>query len=122
MTLMHAVADGKMVFVHAGYESDGKDNHCWNGVTNSLAAFLIGAGPNSYYTCSRGWTIETSPIDEVWHPEYEKKLGVPLAEASKTGDTYYREFHHAQGVTQVSFNTTSNIGGITCFNTTANVR
>lgn len=111
-TLVKAVADGKMVFAHAGYQSDGRDNHCWDGVTNSLAAFLIGAGPNSYYMCSRGWTSEASPIDQVWHPEYDRKLGIPLADAIKTGDTYYREFHHATGITKVRFNTTSNVGRI----------
>lgn len=51
---MAAVAAGKTVLVHAGYAQDGADQHCTN-ITNSLAAFLIGAGVNSYYACSKGW-------------------------------------------------------------------
>eukprot|EP01084_Bolivina_argentea_P033010 61086_1 len=97
---------GVLVQAHAGYNQDGNDNHCEN-ITNSLAAFLIGAGKYAYYGCSRGWYIEPDWI--VWHSEYDKKLGTPKGKAILSGDMYTRSFESG---TTVTFNITSNVGTI----------
>ena len=71
LTLQECVANGKITEAHAGYGEDGEaDEHCSNGIENSLAAFLIGAGGRSYYTCSRGWKIQEDPVEDSWHAEY----------------------------------------------------
>lgn len=98
--------------VHAGYKADGSDNHCKDGVTNSLSAFLIAAGPNTYYGCSSGWIVSNTDRQWVhWWPEYSKPLGPPKADATYDGAsrTWRREF--GQG-TVVTFNTTDNTGTI----------
>jgi hypothetical protein len=109
-SLMEAVDKGRLVEVHAGYHQDGTDNFCKD-VNNSLAAFLIGAGPYSYYGCSRGWGFsDHQPSDWlVWHPQYDKPLGEPLGEAVKNGSVYIR--HFAKGTT-VRFDTSDNRGTI----------
>ena len=59
----------RLVQCHAGYGEDGGDNHCSNNITNSLAAFLIGARENSFYGCSKSWNVGTDPVDGtcVWY-------------------------------------------------------
>ena len=62
-TMMQAVSNNLTVQAHAGDLADepGEDgappkvSNCANGITNSLAAFLIAAGPYSYYHCASGW-------------------------------------------------------------------
>jgi Hypothetical glycosyl hydrolase family 15 len=89
LVLMHAATQGQMVEAHAGDLESGSDNHCEN-ITNALAAFLIGAGPNSYFACSNAvWTSNPAwPAErDAWldsRPEYEKSLGVPQGNATKT--------------------------------------
>lgn len=100
---------GKIVEAHAGYGEDGRDDHCAD-ITNSLAAFLIAANERSFFGCSRGWRIQTDPVNHAWHPQFDKKLGPPLGPAVKTGNVWHRSF--AAGVT-VSFNTKTNAGNIT---------
>ena len=39
-----------------------------------LAAFLLGANTNSYFSCSQGWDIDSFPV----HPEFARPLGAPL--------------------------------------------
>ncbi|XP_062514276.1 uncharacterized protein LOC134189897 isoform X2 [Corticium candelabrum] len=108
--LQESSKQGKLVQAHAGYHPDGQDNHCKN-ITNSLAAFLIGAGNYSYYGCSRGWSVSPSNMDWlVWHPEYDKPLGKPMGPATKQGDVYTR--HFAAG-TVVTFDVKTNQGNIT---------
>jgi len=110
--LMQASKAGKLVQAHAGYGSDGADDHCSKGITNSLAAFLIGAGERSYYACSRGWKVQADPIDKVWRPEYDQSLGKPRGAAVKTGDVYERHFSSKAGITTVRFNVSTNLGQI----------
>ena len=105
-TLQGYAQKGLLVQAHAGYAQNGNDNHCED-ITNSLAAFLIGAEKYSYYGCSRGWYIEPDWI--VWHEQYDKKLGAPNGVAVLNGDMYSRSF--ASG-TKVTFNVTSNVGTI----------
>lgn len=107
--LQEGAKQGKLVQAHAGYHPDSQDNHCKN-ITNSLAAFLIGAGEYSYYGCSRGWSVSQDNMDWlVWHPEYDKPLGKPMGPAVKQGETYTRQF--AAG-TAVTFNVKTNEGSI----------
>ncbi len=113
LMLMNASAAAQRVQAHAGYAPNGQDNYCQD-VTNSLSAFLIGAGENCYYACSRGWAVNPlwPAASDDWltiHPQYLRPLGAPSGPAVKHGDTYTRSF--ASG-TVVTFNTTSNEGRI----------
>ena len=83
--LMEYAQQGVLVQAHAGYGHDGKVNQCDN-ITDSLAAFLIGAEKYSYYACSRGWYIEPDWIK--WHDEYDKPLGEPMGKAVLNGDVW----------------------------------
>ena len=47
--LMSYAKKGILVQAHAGYTQNGNDNHCED-ITNSLAAFLIGAEKYDFYT------------------------------------------------------------------------
>ena len=113
--LLECVSNGKIVEAHSGYGEDGTaDDHCTKGILNSLAAFLIGAGSRSYYTCSRGWKVQEDPINEAWHPEYDKPLGTPKGGAvyDAATSTWSRSFLHAKGTTLVRFDAKTNAGWI----------
>lgn len=97
---------GIIVQAHAGYGADGEDNHCED-ITNSLAAFLIGAGKYSYFGCARGWYIEPDWIK--WHDEYDKPLGIPDGDAVLKDGVYFRSFSSG---THVLFDTKTNTGTI----------
>ncbi|XP_065835479.1 uncharacterized protein [Oscarella lobularis] len=99
--LQKAVMQKKLVEVHAGYYDS-----CEN-ITDTLAAFLIGAGEYSYYACSAAWSVNADWL--VWHPEYDKPLGKPLGLAVKEGEVYTRRF--ASGTT-ASFDISTNKGDI----------
>ncbi len=80
---------------------------CKKGITDTLAAFLIGANKYSYYACSTGWIW---PDDwNVWWPEYDKPLGEPLGPAVKKDGVYTRSFKSG---TNVTFDTSNNTGTI----------
>mmetsp|Transcript_19483 Transcript_19483/g.30963 ORF Transcript_19483/g.30963 Transcript_19483/m.30963 type:complete len:352 (-) Transcript_19483:2425-3480(-) len=83
-------------------------------ITDTLAAFLIGAGKYSYYACSSGWQWPDGW--DVWHEQYDKPLGQPLGDATKTGNVYTRRF--ASGV-NVTFDVSTNTGRIIWSQTTA---
>ena len=114
LTLQQCAANGKITEAHAGYGEDGSaDDHCSNGIENSLAAFLIGAGERSYYTCSRGWKIQEDPVEASWHPEYEKPLGKPKGDGAKGADgVWSRTFVSAKGETIVTFDAKTSVGKI----------
>jgi hypothetical protein len=97
---------GFTVQAHAGdlpksakWGGSGKGNECVNGDTNSMAAFLVGAGDFSYYHCSfanaYGGTIWSSAskwpavpdswLD--WLPEYAMPLGKPTGPATSVPST-----------------------------------
>ncbi|XP_065830202.1 uncharacterized protein [Oscarella lobularis] len=104
LRLQEAVAQNKLVEVHAGYSDS-----CRN-ITDTLAAFLIGAGEYSYYACSQVWFVdETHKNWLTWRPEYDKPLGKPTGPATKSGDVYTRQF--ASG-TVAMFNAKTNKGNI----------
>ena len=113
LQLQRAAASGRLVQAHAGYGEDGTaDEHCSKGVTNSLAAFLIGAGERSYYGCSHGWKVQADPIEDAWRPEYDRPLGTPSGLAEKNGTHYRRIFYSKHGKTVVTFDVTKNVGTI----------
>ena len=108
------MANGKITEAHAGYKQDDADDHCVHDITNSLAAFLIGAGERCYYTCSRGWKVQEDPVADSWHTEYDKPLGKPQGPGVKGADgVWTRMFKGAKGSTQVTFDSESNAGTIT---------
>jgi hypothetical protein len=116
LKLQAAAAAGKLVQAHAGYGEDGSaDDHCSKGVTNSLSAFLIGAGEHSYYGCSRGWKVQADPVEAAWRPEYERPLGTPTGPGRKDprSGVYRRTFRSERGTsTVVTFDTATNQGSI----------
>ncbi|MEP4078856.1 putative glycoside hydrolase [Haloferula sp.] len=62
-----------------------------------LAAFLIGAQPDSYFQYGWGWKLETGPL--VKYPEFKKPLGKPMGDATRpdpAGWIFKREFEHAK--------------------------
>lgn len=106
--LMAAVSQGVM------FEAKGKvvctpgvDGDPYNAdLQTELAAFLVAAGPYSYYRCG-GW----SHTDPTWYPVYDKKLGTPLTNATLGQDGVWRR-SFASG-TDVTFDTNTNVGTIT---------
>ena len=61
-----------------------------------LAAFLIGAQPDSYFQYGWGWRLDTGPL--VQYPEFKKPLGEPKGDHTRpdpAGWVFKREFEHA---------------------------
>ena len=56
--------------------------------TASLASFLIGQGPYTYFGTSRGWTDN----DWSWHADYDVRYGKPLGPPVKNASGWFREF------------------------------
>jgi len=78
---------------------------------DSAAAFLVGAGNNSYYGSGNWIASGLQDVQTRWCPElFEKPLGVPNGPAAKSGAVYTRKF--ASG-TVVTFNIRTNKGTIT---------
>lgn len=93
--------------------------HCnmYSGVGNPdtrdcLAAFLIGAGNNSFFSGPDAWNVRQSAEDPTgiqdvvarWRPEYEKPLGPPKSLGQLgANNVWHREFEHAA----VAFNATT---------------
>lgn len=72
---------------------------------NDLAAFLIAAGPYSYYVCG-GWN--SAPTE--WFEVYDRPLGAPVADAVLSDDgVWSRSFSHGVSVT---FDTSTETGFI----------
>ena len=76
-------------------------------ITDTLAAFLIGMNKYSYYQCSNGW--QWPDAWNIWHKEFDKPLGEPLAPAIKKNGVYSRSFKSG---TNVTFDTSTNKGKI----------
>ncbi|WP_182868622.1 putative glycoside hydrolase [Rhodopirellula sp. JC639] len=62
-------------------------------ITFPLAAFLVGAQEHSYFIYNWGYRMRHGCLE--WYPELDKKLGPPLADATKTGWVLERDFQHA---------------------------
>jgi hypothetical protein len=78
---------------------------------DSLAAFLIGAGNNSYYGTGDWIVHDLNDVQNRWCPNmFERPLGPPLANATKDASgVYHRNFSSG---TYVSFDTNANKGQI----------
>jgi len=69
----------------------------------ALALFLICAEKYSYFRAHEGYSADANDRWMHWFPEYDKRLGPPLAAARRDGWTYTREFAHAS--VRVNINT-----------------
>merc|ERR1712048_526000 len=99
--LMRAVEKGAMFQAHGACPANPDDQT----IVNDLAAFLIAAGPYSYYMCG-GWN--GAPTE--WFSVYDRPLGEPLANATLSdAGVWTREFAHG---TKVTFNTKTETGTI----------
>jgi len=100
--LQRAVEKGVLFQAHGKCPKDLADPH----TISNLAAFLVAAGPYSYYVCG-GWNSASTE----WFEAYNKPLGEPLGDAvlSDAG-VWSRSFKH--GV-HVSFDTNTEEGSIT---------
>ena len=58
-----------------------------------LAAFLIAAQEHSYFNYTWGYRAEHGAFD--WYPEFDRRLGPPLGDATRDGYIYRREFEFA---------------------------
>lgn len=100
--LQRAMAAGQMFQAHS--------RHCLDDtpddpvLVNGLAAFLVAAGPYSYWMCG-GWTDKMP----VWYPLYDYPLGAPLSNASFINGIYSRKFSSG---TSVTFDTKTETGAI----------
>eukprot|EP00039_Didymoeca_costata_P015923 m.277406 g.277406 ORF g.277406 m.277406 type:complete len:381 (-) comp16306_c0_seq14:759-1901(-) len=110
--LMQGVSLGYLVQAHVGDGSIPSTKGCNDieAMTDVLAAFLIGAGDNSYFGTGPWITTGLEDIQQRWCPPlYEKPLGKPVGNATLTGTEYKRSF--ASGTT-VTFDTKTNKGAI----------
>jgi hypothetical protein len=91
-----------------------------NGVTNDLAAFLIGAGVDHYFGFG-GWVDEAPVSTSHWHVEMGYPLGAPVADATYDASTatWSRAFSSTAGLTNVTFNAIMNTGTIAWASTQA---
>ena len=94
---LQAAADADtLVEAHAGDLPGGSDQGCV-GITNSLAAFLVGAGRKAYYGCSKSWATNPAwpAVPDSWldpRPEYTRPLGLPEGPAALSGSLWTRNF------------------------------
>ena len=81
---------GRIAEVHRDNCASGSGMHAPLAFNESLAAYLVGAVPHSYYGCTEGFTLSTGWLE--WRPEYSKPLGEPIGEAEKVSGTWMRRF------------------------------
>ena len=62
-------------FSERGILVEARSSSC-DEITDTLAAFLIGANRYSYYACSNGWQWPDNW--DHWYPAYDKALGEPM--------------------------------------------
>lgn len=62
-------------------------------ITFPLAAFLVGAQENAYFIYNWGYRMKDGCLE--WYPEFDRKLGKPLADAKQTEWVLKRDFEHA---------------------------
>ena len=97
--------DGKISVFRLGVDGAGRGNlkseeempkYSQEKLEFSLACYLIGAQPYSYFMYSWGWLLSTGPM--VNYPELQKPLGAPKGAYKRTspnGWEFTREFEHA---------------------------
>jgi len=80
-------------------------------MTDTAAAFLIGAGEFSYYGIGKWISPDVDDVEMRWCPSlFERALGRPMADAVKTQDGVWKRAF-ASG-TNVEFDTNTNKGTI----------
>ena len=104
--LMEAVRMGKVVQAHM---SDLPANGCKGNMTSHIAAFLIGAGNNSYYGCGSWNAAGDDDAPWYWRPEYDYPLNEPTGPPWYEGGVWQRRF---VSETLVKFDTSTNKGSI----------
>jgi len=62
-------------------------------ITFPLACFLVAAQPHSYFCYTWGYREKLGTFQ--WYPEFDKPLGPPRGDTTRTGWTYQRDFAHA---------------------------
>lgn len=112
LELMQGAKQGYLVQAHAAVTTTPSKAGCndLEAMTDVIAAFLIGAGDDSYFGSGLWISPGIEDIEQRWCPElFERPIGAPLADAVKTGQVYHRAF--ATG-TNVSFDVSTNKGTI----------
>ena len=99
--LMEAVKANVIFEAHGKCPKDPNDPY----TVSNIAAFLIAAGPYSYYMCG-GWSNEPP----TWYPIYDLPLGKPLSNATLGKDGVWRRSFKSG--TSVTFNTNTEAGTI----------
>jgi len=99
--LMEAVSLGAMFQAHGACPENEHDQS----TIDNIAAFLIAAGPYSYYMCGK-WHGQ----DPAWFPIYDKPLGDPLGDAKLGDDGIWRRSFKSG--TNVAFDTKKEKGTI----------
>ena len=73
---------GKLTLVHTGAQDKPcSENHR---LALGLSAFLMGAGDQSYFSCTDGWLLQEGWKRDQRHKEFDYPLGEPLGDASRT--------------------------------------
>jgi hypothetical protein len=101
--MLKIAKSGKISVFRLGVEGTGRKNLVPNmpkvsqeNVEFSLACYLIGAQPYSYFLYSWGWKVSSGAL--VDYPEFQKPLGPPKGAYKRTkasGWEFTREFEHA---------------------------
>jgi len=110
--LMEAAAKGWLVQAHASVDTKPSTAGCndLTAMTDLAAAFLIGAGDDSYFGSGPWISPGIGDVEQRWCPALmERPLGRPLALATKTGTVWERNFTSG---TRVRFDTRVNSGAI----------
>jgi len=112
LQLQGFAAQGLIVHAHAGFAR--AYGYCASDeLVDSLAAFLIGAGDDSYFLCTTTYQVELPTSDVLEdRPEYSRALGAPHALGARDAATgvWSRTFG-ARG-TVVTFDAATNRGAI----------
>ena len=101
----------------AHYSMPSPGDGCLNAsqVEHAMAAFLMGAGDNAFFSCASGWEGVSAQggVEPwvTWLPQYDKPLGKPLGVGVKDNTTGVWSRNFTSG-TSVWFNALSNEGQI----------
>eukprot|EP01079_Euglenida_sp_SAG-EU17-18_P000692 gene692-384_t len=105
--LQAGVKQGYLVQAHT-HSADTCGCSCMN---DTAAAFLIGAGPYSYYGSGEWIAQDLDDVQRRWCPPiFERPLGAPTGDAVKGSDGIYRRSFSSG--TKVEFDTKTNHGNI----------
>jgi hypothetical protein len=102
---------GWMVQAHVGVK-DPVSLDCGCACMNdTMAAFLIGAGPYSYYGSGQWIAADLKDVQQRWCPPlFDRPLGAPLSDGTKGADGVWRR--RFKSGTSVEFNPSTSKGTI----------